>query len=230
LRAENRFLQALSGESIRRLQPHLRPISLKNGDRLYGPDEPSPWVYFPRQPGLVSLVATTAQGDSVEVALVGREGVVGIWSVFDAPGPNHEALVQNSGEAWRAPVKMLRDLADKDAELRSLAMRIGHLIFTQVIQTALCNRIHSAEQRMARWLLVSRDRVESDELHMTHELLGKMLGTRRTTVSLTASMFQQAGIISYKRGQMKIKNRKALIDLSCDCYQVVKKATDKLYR
>ncbi len=227
---QNRFLEALNGESLKRFQPFLRPVTLKNGDRLYGPNEQNAWVYFPQHPTLVSLVAASAQGHSVEVALTGREGVVGIWSVVDRDGVNHEALVQNSGTALRAPVEALRKVLDKDAELRWLAMRYSHLLFTQVIQTALCNRIHTAEERMARWLLVSQDRVESDELHMTHELLGKMLGTRRTTVSLTASMFQRAGVLDYRRGRMRIKNRKALLELSCDCYQVVKKATDRLYR
>ncbi|WP_148210118.1 Crp/Fnr family transcriptional regulator [Candidatus Korobacter versatilis] len=175
-------------------------------------------------------MATTAQGDSVEVALTGREGVVGLWAIFDAPGPNHEAIVQNPGAALRVSVKALREVAEEDPALRTFSMRFTHLVFTQVIQTALCNRLHSAEQRMARWLLISQDRVEDDEIHMTHELLGKMLGTRRATVSLTASMFQRAGTISYKRGRMKIVDRKALLEVSCDCYQVVKKATDKLFR
>ena len=227
---QNRFLEALSGDSLGQLRPHLRPVTLNNGDRLYGPSDPSPWLYFPLHPTLVSLVATTDDGGSVEVALTGREGLLGVWTLFDTPQPNHEAIVQNAGGAMRAPVQAIRAIVEKNAEFRNLAMRYSHLLFTQVIQTALCNRLHTAEERMARWLLVSQDRVEADELHMTHELLGKMLGTRRSTVSLTASMFQRANIISYKRGRMKIVDREALIGLSCDCYEVVRKAGEKLYR
>jgi CRP-like cAMP-binding protein len=227
---QNRFLAALTGETLKRMQPHLQQVTLKYGEQLYTPGETSRWAYFPVGATLVSLLAVSEDGNAVEVAITGSEGVVGVWNVLGPKRARHECLVQNAGAAVRISVEVLRGLVENEHAVRRLLLRYSQLLFTQVAQTALCNRLHSAEERMARWLLMTQDRAGSGEFRMTHELLAKMLGTRRSTVSLTASVLQRAGMLRYKRGHMSITDRKGLHGVTCGCYDVVRREVEGLYR
>jgi len=226
---ENRLLDSLRTESFARLEPKLRQVVLKQGQELYRADQPQDWIYFPAKGTLISLLAVGDDGTMVEVALTGREGMLGIAGVLGADRSNHESLVQNSGTAWRVRSEHVRDLMQRDAAFRDALHRYIQVVFAHVAQTALCNRLHSVEERLARWMLSTQDRVESPDFHMTHELLAKMLGTRRTSVSLTAATLQKAGMLRYRRGHMTILDRKSLEKTSCGCYEVMRTEMQALW-
>lgn len=219
---ENRLLERLRPTSYARLAAKLKPVHLKQGEVLYRPEDRQKWIYFPAKGTLISLLAMSDEGTMVEVAITGREGMLGIAGVLGAERSNHESLVQNPGSALRARAEEVRELMHRDGDFRDLVMRYIHVVFAHVAQTALCNRLHSVEERLARWMLSTQDRVESPEFHMTHELLAKMLGTRRTSVSLAAATLQKAGMLRYKRGHMTIVDRKRLEQTTCGCYQVMR--------
>ncbi|MDP9266698.1 MAG: Crp/Fnr family transcriptional regulator [Acidobacteriota bacterium] len=226
---ENRLLDSLRAESFARLNPKLSEVMLKQGQELYHADERQDWIYFPAKGTLISLLAVSDDGASVEVAITGREGMLGIAGVLGADRSNHESLVQNSGAAWRVRSEYVRDLMQRDANFRDALQRYIHVVFAHVAQTALCNRLHSVEERMARWMLSTQDRVEAADFHMTHELLAKMLGTRRTSVSLTAATLQKAGMLRYKRGHMIILDRQNLENTACGCYGVMRAEMQALH-
>jgi CRP-like cAMP-binding protein len=219
---DNLLLSALHGDSYARLEPALTQVSLKHGDMLYRPEDRQDWIYFPAKGALISLLAVSDEGTSVEVAITGREGMLGIGGILGAARSNHESLVQNAGGAWRARAEQVREVMEHDAPFRQMVLRYIHVVFLHVAQTALCNRLHSVEERLARWMLSTQDRVESAEFHMTHELLAKMLGTRRTSVSLAAAVLQKAGMLRYSRGHMVILDRKSLEKTACGCYEVMR--------
>ena len=226
---DNLLLSGLQPESYARLEPKLASVVLKQGEVLYRAEDPQEWIYFPAKGTLISLLAVSDDGTSVEIAITGREGMLGIAGILGARHSNHESLVQNAGEALRSRVEEVRELMERDAAFRELILRYIHLVFAHVAQTALCNRLHSVEERLARWMLSTEDRVESPEFYMTHELLAKMLGTRRTSVSLTAAMLQKAGTLRYSRGHMTILNRKALENTACGCYEVMRAEMQALH-
>src|SRR3954470_4655575 len=173
---DNRLLENLRAETFARLRPKLEEVSLKQGQQLYRADERQDWIYFPAKGTLISLLAVSDDGTSVEVAITGREGMLGIAGILGADRSNHESLVQNAGGAWRVKATHVRDAMQRDPALRDALNRYIHVIFLQVAQTALCNRLHSVEERLARWMLATQDRVEAPDFYMTHELLAKMLG------------------------------------------------------
>ncbi len=226
---QNQLLESLSEETLRRLRPHLQFVHLEQGRVLYTVDDEVPFAYFPQRGCMVSLLALTEDGDTAEVGVTGYEGVIGIQSVLGGLNNTFDFLVQLSGDAWKIKSEVLRQEFRKDNKLQDSVLRYMHASFAQISQTALCNRLHTVEERLARWLLLCEDRMNGDYITLTHEMLGKMLGTRRSTVSLAAATLQNAGVVSYNRGRIAIKDRKGLLKVSCTCYEMVQRRFEKLY-
>jgi CRP-like cAMP-binding protein len=225
----NRILGGLEPEEYELVVPHLRKVSLESGRVLYMPDQKIEHIYFPIS-GLISLLATLEGGASVEAGVVGNEGVVGISAVLGVDLASSEALVQVAGESFQMKAAALWPIIRNGGPFHDILLRYTHTIFTQVAQTAACNRAHSLNERLARWLLLTHDRVGSDRFEMTHEFLARMLGTRRAGVSVAASALRDAGAIDYTRGSVTIVDRLGLENASCECYRVVKSEFDRVFK
>jgi CRP-like cAMP-binding protein len=223
---ENLLLSILDEDSYQRLEPEVVPLKL--GETLYDPESSVSHVYFPGRSTMVSLIAQSEDGDSAEIGVTGREGVVPITPVLHYDICPHHVLVQIPGSAVRVPYRALAEAMDRDHSLRNMLLRYVHVLFCQVSQTGLCNALHEVEQRLARWLLLSQDRIDHDELPLTHEFLARMLGTNRATVSLNAELLKKSGIIDYHRGKVQVRDREALESVSCPCYAQVKKLYEVL--
>ena len=226
----NQILAALpQDEASRFLAQQVETVPLKLGSTLFMPDEQLAYVYFPLE-GVVSLLVTLSDGETVESGVVGNEGVVGISAVLGADVSTNQALVQDSGSALRIKTSALRALIRQGGALHDLLLRFTHTLLTQISQTAACNRIHTINERLARWLLLTHDRVNGDNCELTHDFLARMLGTRRSGVTVAASTLRQAGMINYTRGNVSILDREALEDASCECYRNVKAEYDRLFK
>jgi len=223
---ENRILAALSDEDREGLFPYLEQVSLRAGDVLFEPGERVRQIYFPLN-SMVSMLAMMEDGTTVEAGVVGDEGVVGISVILGAETSSVQGLVQVAGEALSIPAEKFMAEFKRGGQLQSLVLRHTHTLFTMVSQTAACNRLHTVEERLARWLLTTQDRVHSDEFQLTQEFIARMLGTRRSGVTVAAGILQSAGLISYRRGRINILNRSGLEDASCECYRIVKAEYDR---
>ena len=226
---ENQLLSSLPDETLKRLRPHMQLLPLEHGRMLYHVDDKVEFVYFPRKGCMVSLLAVTEDGDTAEVGVTGYEGAVGIQSVLGGIDNTFDYLVQLAGDSWKVKAEAVRQEFRKDLKLQHGILRYLHASFAQISQTALCNRLHTVEERLARWLLLCHDRMNGQQITLTHEMLGKMLGTRRSTVSLAAATLQQAGMVTYNRGRISFKDRKALLRVSCSCYSMVRRQFEGLY-
>ena len=226
-RTQNRLLAALPLEVYERLQPDLEPVSLALGEVVYEAHAALSHVYFPTT-AIVSLLYTMENGSTAEMGVVGCDGVVGIAVFMGGDTTPNRAVVQSAGDAIRLQLKRFRDEFKRVGELHRLLLLYTQALLTQMSQTAVCNQLHSVEQRLCRSLLLSHDRHESDELLMTQELIANMLGVRREAVSVAAHRLQDAGLIRYKRGHMTIVDRAGLEAMVCECYQVVKTECDRL--
>ena len=184
-------------------------------------------VYFPTT-SHISLLYTMIDGSTAEMGLVGNEGVVGIALFMGGETTPNRAMVQGAGAALRLKAKAMLDEFKRGGEFQDLLLRYTQALITQISQTAVCNRLHSVEQRLCRWLLMTHDRTGSDELQMTHEFISNMLGVRREGVTLAAQRLQELGMISYIRGHIIILNRQQLVKRVCECYQVVKDEHERL--
>jgi CRP-like cAMP-binding protein len=224
---QNKILAALSAKEYARLLPHLELVSLPLGQILYKTDEQIKYVYFPNS-GVVSFVAHMKEGASIEVGLAGCEGMVGVPILFGDDVSQNEAIVQIADGAMRMKASVLVEELKGDGELEPLLMRFALALMKQVSQTAACNRNHHIGQRLARWLLTCHDRVKGDELKLTQEFIAEMLGTRRSGVSEAAAILQEAGLIRYSRGNIKILDRVGLEKFACECHATVKLASDRL--
>jgi CRP-like cAMP-binding protein len=225
----NKILAALPIKEYGRLFAHLTPVSLRSGETLYETEALIKYVYFING-AVVSLVTHMEEGASVEVGLVGNEGMVGLSVVMgDSVSQNH-AIVQIPDGAMRMGTGALRSELRRGGKLQSLLLRYSLTLLKQVSQTAACNRNHNLGERLARWLLLCQDRVGGDELRLTQEFLAQMLGTRRSRVSEAAIILQSAGLIRYSRGIIIILDREGLEEFVCECYQVVKTEFDRLLR
>jgi CRP-like cAMP-binding protein len=227
LPATNRILAQLSTEEYERLSPHLEPVPLSLGDVLYYPQQPVTHVYFPNR-GTVSVISTFADGGNIEVGLVGNEGMFGLNVVLGSVTTPHEALVQLPGDALRMPTEVIKAEFKKCGQLQDLLLRYTQAFIIQIAQTAACNRTHPIAGRLARWLLMSHDRAMTDELLLTHDFIAVMLGTRRAGVSEAAGKLQNDGVIKYKRGHIRIVDRKELESISCECYPIVTREFERL--
>ncbi len=216
----NRLLDALSEQDFTRLAPHLEPVKLAFGDILYHPQQFIEHVYF-QQRSTVSLINILEDGSMVEVGMVGGEGMVGTPLVLASKTSPHQAIVQIPDGALRMSAEAFRNQMEQIPKLNYLLLRYTQALMIQIAQTAACNRAHSIEERLARWLLQTQDRAQSDFLDLTQDFLSAMLGVRRATVSVAAGSLQTAGMIKYRRGKITILDREALEDISCECYRII---------
>ena len=226
---QNRILASLPAAEYERISSHLVEVSLPLGEIIQRPEQKIEFVYFPEN-SLVSLLAVLEDGETVEAGVIGYEGFVGVPVVLGVQSGTTQALIQGAGSAQRIKSQALRALINEGGQLQSLLLRFTHTLFTQIAQTAACNRAHDLNQRLARWLLLSHDRLRKEEFILTHEFLSRMLGTRRAGVSVAANGLRQGGIIDYSRGRVRIKNRKGLEQAACECYGVVKADYDALFK
>jgi CRP-like cAMP-binding protein len=224
---ENRLLAALSSDEYERLHPHLQPVSFPLGEVVYEFGGHLDYVFFPTT-SIVSLLYTMENGTSAEMGLTGNDGVVGIALFMGGGTMPNRAVVQSAGCALRMKAKVLQDEFAQGGKFQKLLLRYTQALITQISQTAVCNRLHSVEQQLCRWLLLSHDRVTADELIMTQELIANMLGVRREGVTVAAGHLQDSGGISYVRGHIKILDRQRLEETVCECYQVVRDEFDRL--
>ncbi|MDQ6717480.1 MAG: Crp/Fnr family transcriptional regulator [Gemmatimonadota bacterium] len=224
---ENRLLSALSNAGFGKLESELEVAEYESGSILYEPYEPAQFVYFPFS-CVVSIVNTVAGGSTVEVGTVGNEGMAGIAVYLDSGVTPNRTLVQVPGRMARLSAASFKAIAEQSPEVRKVINRYTLAFLAQVSQTAACNRAHTIDERCARWLLMTHDRVVGDSFSLTHEFLAFMLGVRRAGVTIAAGILQKAGHISYKRGRIKIIDRKGLEEAACDCYEVVSREFEKL--
>ncbi len=224
---ENRLLASLPWQEYARLLPRLQQVSFSLGEVVYEFGGHLDYVYFPTT-SIVSLLYTMENGSSAEMGLTGNDGVVGIALFMGGGTMPNRAVVQSAGGALRMKAKVLQDEFALGGKFQHLLLRYTQALITQISQTAVCNRLHSVEQQLCRWLLLSHDRVKADELIMTQELIADMLGVRREGVTVAAGHLQDAGAISYVRGHIKILDRQKLEASVCECYRVVKGEFDRL--
>lgn len=223
----NLLLGALSDGILMRWLPDLECVEMPLGEVLYESGETINFVYFPTT-AIVSLLYVMEDGASAEIAVVGNEGVVGIFMVMGDGSAASRALVQGGGAGLRMPAKEFKKEFNRSAIVLHLMLRYAQALMTQITQTAVCNRHHSLDQQLCRWLLLSLDRRSGDELIMTQELIAKMLGVRREGVHEAASKLQDAGLIHYARGHIHVLDRKELEKRSCECYAAVKREYERL--
>ena len=224
---DNNLLASLPVADRERLLPQLEAVSFELGDVLYESGEPLRHLYFPTT-SVVSLLILTESGASAELAVAGREGVVGVGLFMGGESTQSRAVVQIAGHAVRLPVADLKREFTSGGPLQVALLRFTQALIAQMSQTAVCNRHHSLEQQLCRWLLLSLDRVDSDELRMTQQLIADMLGVRREGVTLSAAKLQEKGVIRYSRGLIKVIDRRGLERQVCECYGVVKREYDRL--
>lgn len=224
---KNRILGRLPEEEYLRLAPHLEAVQLTLGRTIHPANEPISHIYFPEN-SMISLVSNMANGSTVEVGVVGREGAAGIHALMGAESSQNESMVQIADGAVRIKTEVLRAEFKRGGGLQDLLLRYMHALLIQVSQTAACNRLHSVEERLSRWLLMCHDRAPSDNLPLTHEFLAMMLGTRRAGVTGAALSLQAEGFVNYRRGNVTILDRAGLENFTCECYQIVKAEFDSL--
>jgi CRP-like cAMP-binding protein len=221
-RGKNQLLAALSKENFARLSPRLENVPIRIRQIVYEPEKPIEFVYFPLT-AVFSQVVTMANGDVIEAATVGREGMIGLPVLLAADRSPLSAFGQIEGEASRMRAGHLRREIRTGGSLTQTFLRYAGAHFVQVAQGGACNQLHSVRQRCARWLLLTRDRVDTDEFTLTHEFLCQMLAVRRATVSEIAAAFQHEGLIRYTRGRMMVLDRVGLEAASCECYRVIRR-------
>ena len=224
---DNRLLAMLPDLERERLLPHLERVELPLGKVLYESGSRLSHVYFPTM-SIVSLLSLTQDGASAEIAVVGSEGVVGIALFMGGGSTTSRAIVQSGGEAFRLRPNVVMDEFNRGGAVMQVLLRYTQALITQTAQTAVCNRHHSLDQQLCRWMLLSLDRLQSNEIIMTQELIANMLGVRREGVTGAAGKLQKAGLISYKRGKINILDRRGLEKRTCECYSVVKNEYDRL--
>jgi CRP-like cAMP-binding protein len=224
---QNHLLEALPATDYQRLAPHLELIKMPLGEALYESGGRLQYVYFPTT-SIVSLLYVMEDGASAEIAVVGNEGILGISLFMGGETTPSRAVVQSAGEGYRLSATRMKEEFNRAGPLMRLLLRYTQALITQMAQTAVCNRHHSVEQQLCRWLLLSLDRLSSNELTMTQELIADMLGVRREGVTEAAGKLQRAGLIEYSRGHIKVLNRPGLEKRVCECYQVVKTEFDRL--
>ena len=225
-RDSNRVLAGIPTKEYRRLQANLEPVKLKFGQVLYVPGKPILHVYFPVD-CLISLLTAVDRRRTLEVGVVGNEGMAGMPFILGMGVSGVRAIVQGEGDALRMASGPFRIEFKRNAPLQEALYRYTYALMAQISQTAACNRFHDAEQRLSRWLLMTRDRIGSDEFPLTHEFLAHMLGLRREGVTEAASELKRRKLITYSRGKIQILDLKRLKASSCSCYQIVKKVFDR---
>ena len=224
---QNHLLAALPAAEFERLAPHLELVPMPLGQALYESGGRLQHVYFPTT-SIVSLLYVMENGASAEIAVVGNEGILGVSLFMGGETTPSRAVVQSAGYGYRLKAELLKDEFNRAGPVLRLLLRYTQALITQMAQTAVCNRHHTVEQQLCRWLLLSLDRLSSNELNMTQELIANMLGVRREGVTEAAGNLQRAGLIRYSRGRIQVLDRPGLEQNACECYAVVKKEVDRL--
>jgi CRP-like cAMP-binding protein len=222
---QNQLLAALAPTELQRLNLQLVPLSL--GRVLHEPGQVQPYIYFPVD-CIVSLLHVLNDGDSAEISVVGNDGLVGIAAFMGGDSTPSQAVVQSAGRAYQMAGYHLREIFRTDEAMQALLLRYTQALMTQMAQTAVCNRHHTIDQQLCRWLLLSLDRLASNQLVMTQELIANMLGVGRAGVTEAAGKLETLGIIRYARGRITVLDRTRLEEMCCECYAVVKRETDRL--
>ena len=223
----NQLLRALTGAEYHRMAEALEPVHLEVRDLVADVDAPIEYLYFPVV-GVLSQVAVLDGETAVEVSTIGREGMAGLPVFLGSLTSPNRLFCQVETDALRLPAARLRSLLNGDGQLHRILHRYTQALIVFLAQNVACNRLHSTEERAARWLLSTRDRVDEDTFLLTQEFLAQMLGLRRATVSITAGLLQSAGLIQYRRGKITILDRPRLTEASCDCYHLVRSEFDRL--
>ncbi len=226
-RQKNHLISALPDDVQQRLLPNLELISLPLGKVLYEPGDTPYYAYFPTD-SIVSLLYVMENGASAEISVVGNDGIIGTALFMGGKSTSSRAIVQSAGQAYRIPAKKFMEEFGRHSEMLILLLRYTQALITQMAQTAVCNRHHSVGQQLCRWLLLSLDRLPTNNLIMTQELIANMLGVRRESVTEAAGELQRVGVINYHRGHIQVLDRAKLEKMTCECYAVVKKETDRL--
>jgi len=226
--AANRLLAALPKKEYLRLLPELEQVPLTFGDVLYEPGDAISHVYFPDN-GIISLLSRVESRKLLEVGIVGSEGVAGLPAVLGLRPSLNRGLVQSGGTAKRMKAAALRREFKRDGALQRLLHRYLHSLLTQISQSAVCNRFHTVDARLARWLLMTHDRVGSDDFRLTQEFLSNMLGVRREAVSKAAGALQKRGFVNYSRGHITVLSRAGLEAATCQCYRVIRDEADLVF-
>ena len=224
---QNLLLNSLSPEVRQRIFSYLKPVNLAAGAVLYDSGSLMRHIYFPTD-SIVALLYVLESGASAELALVGNDGAIGISMFMGGKSTTSRAVVQSAGGAFQLAGSRLKREFERHGELMRLLLRYTQSLITQMAQTAVCNRHHSVDQQLCRWLLLSLDRAPSNQLVMTHDLIANMLGVRREGITDAAGRLRKLGVIRYSRGRITVLDRRELEDRSCECYDVVKKETDRL--
>jgi len=224
---QNHLLDALPVSDYQRFAPHLEHVTLNLGDVLYEPGGKMRYVYFPTT-AIISLLYVMQDGASAEIAIVGNEGILGISLFMGGETTPSRAVVQSEGYGYRIRAQLLKDEFGRFGPMMHLLLRYTQALITQMGQTAVCNRHHTVDKQLCRWLLLSLDRLGSNELTMTQELIANMLGVRREGVTEAAGKLQAAGLLKYRRGKITVLDRPGLEARTCECYAVVKKEFDRL--
>jgi CRP-like cAMP-binding protein len=227
LKDRNYLFQCIPDKEWDRLVPYIEQVSLPLGKVLYEPGTKMNYVYFPSS-AIVSLLYALENGSAAEIAVVGNEGIVGISIFMGGESTSSRAVVQSAGIGYRIPSRLILNEFNNAGPVMHLLLRYTQALITQMSQTAVCNRHHSLDQQFCRWLLLSLDRLTSNELVMTQELIANMLGVRREGVTEAALKVQKAGFIKYSRGRITILDRKGLEQRTCECYAVVKAEYERL--
>lgn len=218
---QNRLLGSLPDKEYDRLLPKLQPVQLPKGRVIYEAGDLADYVYFPSS-GVISLLSSTEAGEVIEVGMVGREGTTGVPVVTHAQEMPYRAVVQIQLEAMRCEARVICDELARGGQLNNLLSCYTHSLFAQIAQSAVCNRFHTVEKRFCRWLVCMHDRVQTDTLELTHEIISNMLETQRAVASRVAGVLQKQGLISHGRGSITILDRRGLEAASCECYRIVK--------
>lgn len=228
-RPRNAILSQLPPEEFSALARHLIPVELPLGKRLSEPNQPIENIYFLNS-GLISTDALTRHGEQVEVGVTGREGLAGLPALFGQPQMSHSVVVQGAGEGLRIASAILRTEFLKGGMLQRIIHTFAYLQLAQITQSVLCNRLHEVEARLARWLLTSADRTETEQLQLTQEYMAQMLGVQRSTVTVAAGNLQRDALIGYSRGRIHIAERAGLTARACECYGIVSATYERLLK
>lgn len=224
---KNWLLASLPKAEIARLSPHLSPLPLPAGKTLIAAGEEIDYCYFP-ETGLASVVVAMTDGNTVETGIVGNEGLIGLPVLLGTRSMPTRTFMQIAGSGLKIKAQRLSDEYEKSGTLRKLINRYFQAHLVQTGQTAACNRLHDIAERLARWLLMCHDRMEEDHFTITHEFLGHMLGTPRSTVTLAAGILHKDGLVDYSRGKVRIQDRKGLEKKACECYRMIRNEFDRL--
>lgn len=216
----NRLLACLKRQEYEHLLPHLEPVHLAKGRTIYEIDDSIQHAYFP-EGGMLSLLSITESGGTIEVGMIGNEGMVGIPSILGVNRTPYQVIVQIAGDALRIRSGALREAFNRGGQFQDLLLRYTHSLLSQISQSVVCNHFHTVEERLCRWLLVTANRVESDTFHLTQEFLSYMLGVPRTSITMIAGTLQAKKLIRYSRGKIQLLDQRGLEEIACECYRII---------